>query len=159
MKEYTDETQSEIHCLAAIFHCGGRRDECCRDVAVERRCSRHIRRRPTDRLSTRPGLAGAVPHPVWRLSRPRRLARQNAWAPAWTRALGEMAGDDAGRTRTISPARTAVNFMPPFKQPCAYLVWVTRGTPARVLLYPSRNLKMGTPRNDRDCNETTGVTP
>jgi hypothetical protein len=43
------------------------------------------------------------------------------------------------------------------KRPCAYVVWVIRGTPARVLLYPSRNLKVGTPGTERDSNETTGI--
>ena len=76
----------------------------------------------------------------------------------WTRALGEVAGDDAGRARTISPPRAAMTMTTPFRQPCAYLVWVTRGTSARVLLYPSRNLKMDTAGAASDCNETIGIT-
>ena len=46
----------------------------------------------------------------------------------------------------------------PFRQPCAYVVWVTRETSARVLLYPSRNLKMDTPESASDCSETIGIT-
>jgi len=51
-----------------------------------------------------------------------------------------------------------MNAMPTFKQPCAYLVWVTRGTPARVLLYPSRNLKLDTGGAESGCIEIIGVT-
>jgi len=51
-----------------------------------------------------------------------------------------------------------MNMTTPSHQRCAYVVWVTRGTPARMWLYPSRNLKMDVPGTDRDRNETIGIT-
>ena len=51
-----------------------------------------------------------------------------------------------------------MNMTIPSDQRCAYLVWVTRGTSARVLLYPSRNLKLDTGGAESGCIEIIGVT-